>query len=226
MTQLSFTSPTIGQPNSTEDVDIKNALDAIKTWANNKGIDTDVVASSLLEDAGISESGIVRRGVTVIATEESTASTSYTKLTTPDQVSSIVLPSNGLLFVGYQALWKNTVSSNSRAGIFLGANQVKYNSNNIAAPAVVEAPGGATTGNYQPLHTNSQGLFGAGTNTTASGSDVTTGQVIGNWSGAIGGYCAIFAAAGTYDVSIQYKNNAAGTLTAKERKLWVWTMGF
>jgi microcystin-dependent protein len=34
MSILSFTTPTIGQQNATEDVDIRDAFDAIKTWAN------------------------------------------------------------------------------------------------------------------------------------------------------------------------------------------------
>lgn len=39
------------------------------------------------------------------------------------------------------------------------------------------------------------------------------------------GFVVLFAAAGTYDVSVQFKSSS-GTVTAKERKLWVWTMGF
>jgi hypothetical protein len=35
-----------------------------------------------------------------------------------------------------------------------------------------------------------------------------------------GGVCYVFAAAGTYDVSVQFKASS-GSITAKSRKLWV-----
>ena len=35
----------------------------------------------------------------------------------------------------------------------------------------------------------------------------------------------VFAAAGTYDISVQFKASS-GSVTVKNRKLWVWTMGF
>jgi hypothetical protein len=56
--------------------------------------------------------------------------------------------------------------------------------------------------------------------------DVTTGQIVGTVSAAgLGGPCYFFAAAGTYTISIQVKASSA-SVTIKNRKLWVWTIGF
>jgi hypothetical protein len=70
------------------------------------------------------------------------------------------------------------------------------------------------------------------------GGDATTGQVVGAGNGSVsyqnevrattsnlmmGGPCYIFAAAGTYVVSIQFKSTS-GTVTVKGRKLWAWSM--
>src|SRR5438309_7960968 len=45
-------------------------------------------------------------------------------LTTPDQVTGIVLPTNGLIAVWYQATWQ-TAAGNAQAALFLGSNQEK-----------------------------------------------------------------------------------------------------
>jgi hypothetical protein len=64
--------------------------------------------------------------------------------------------------------------------------------------------------------------------------DFTTGQVVGagpqmsvsaTSPQLVGGPCYIFAAAGTYTVSVQFKSSS-GSVTAKNRKLWAWTLGF
>jgi hypothetical protein len=56
--------------------------------------------------------------------------------------------------------------------------------------------------------------------------DVTTGQLLGrNLAATLMGLAVVFAAAGTYDVSIQFKS-ASGSVTAKERKLWVEAVSF
>ena len=59
----------------------------------------------------------------------------------------------------------------------------------------------------------------------AYASDVTTGQIVNVGGSASGGVVTVFAAAGTYDVSVQFLA-VAGSVTVKERKLWVWVQGF
>ena len=207
----------------------KLADDAVVTDA----IANDAVTAAELADAaklGLTEGGVVRRGKAIIATEESTTSSSYTYLTTPDRVQNVVLPTDGLIFVAYTAAWKQSVDNTARAAIFVG-NQLKVHING-SAPAVSEASIGTGSGstNYAPLSSVPGGLQATTGYPTPYGA-VTTGQAIvgqntyaTNPSG-VGGICTIFAAAGTYDIGIKFKTSS-GTVTAKERKLWVWTMGF
>jgi hypothetical protein len=156
----------------------------------------------------------------IIPTTESRTNTAYGTLTTPDQVT-VTLPTDGLLKILFQATWQDSVNGQGRAAIFIGANQLKtYDDNTGASPAVQEAFG-ATANTDALLFTSPQvGLQGA----AAIGytGDVTTGQMVGGrTTGANeGGPIYVFAAAGTYTISVQFKS-ASGSVTAKNRKLWV-----
>jgi hypothetical protein len=131
--------------------------------------------------------GAIHRGKTIIATEESSSSNAFTTLTTPDLVSNIVLPANGLLRVNYLAYGKGTgtPTQDYRAAIFIrpsgGAwTQLKVNVEGQAAPQTEEArsTGGAQ---YQTVASCAVGLVtystvpGGGADMTA----VATGQVLG-----------------------------------------------
>lgn len=174
------------------------------------------------QDAGLNSAGVVRRGVTSIATEETTTSTTYTTLTTPDQVANVVLPTDGLIFVNYRALWKLTGASNAgAASIFLNSDQIKLPTAD-GVPTVVEATLAATGDNYGIVRSlpGYTPILGIPTSETSDASFVTTGMACST--------AEIEAAAGTYTVSIKYHVNAisGGTLSVKERKLRVHTMGF
>lgn len=188
---------------------------------------------------GLSGPSIKRRGKSIITTEEPRTNTAYGLLTTPDRVQNIAVPAESLLVVAYQATWKCSVAQAARAAIFIGANQLKATADNAAAPAVSEAShrnGGADV--YVPLFSTGQGLGSSSGPANYSG-DVTTGQAFGLITGASGynaiapgepyksgGPCQIFGLpAGTYDISVQFKASS-GSVTAKNRKLWVWTVGF
>lgn len=249
-------NPTIGQPNSSEDQDIHDAitgLNAVLTPANkldgaevgagtlpsaaldSTGLLADDLASAPAEDLGLSQTGTARRGVFTDATEETTTSTSYVSL--GDEVASVVLPTDGLLFVMYRALWKLTGASNpGSVALFLGSNQLKLVGDE-AAPGEVGLSLPAAGDNYAPVATSGQvgddgGAFQALDSETADSSLVTTGSLIGLSGGAgrlgVGEPLVIDAAAGTYTVSVRFKVNATagGTLSVKQRKLWVWTLGF
>src|SRR4051812_48257416 len=101
-------------------------------------LDTDLDATTVGAKLGLDGTGVVRRGKSIIATEESRSNTSYGTLTTPDQVSNVVVPVNGLLFVAFTALWKESVLKAGRAAIFIGANQLQFpiNSGPIAQAAM------------------------------------------------------------------------------------------
>lgn len=179
-------------------------------------------------------------GKTAISATESRTNTAYGLLTTNDRVQNVVVPTDGLLEVTYWATWQESVAGAARAAIFIGANQLKtIDASSPASPGVNEAlvGAGASTAIDKPLMTSSIGLVGSGigTNTTAYTGDVTTGQAIGQITNtgsgspftiaALGGACRIFAAAGTYDVSVQFKSSS-GSVTVKNRKLWVRVLPF
>lgn len=164
------------------------------------------------------------RGASNIATSQSTSSTTYTTLATPDQVTGIVLPANGLITVWYQATWQESVSGAARAALFLGANQLVIASNSGATIAQAATLGGTAALNA-PLFTNGAGLSSF-TVPGGYGGDVTTGQLVGGTASTTSGYgAAVFAAAGTYTVSVQFKASS-GTVTASNRKLWVQAIPF
>jgi hypothetical protein len=189
---------------------------------------------------GLTTSTGTRRGVSMIATEEARTNTAYGLLATPDRVQNVVLPADGLLFVAYQAMWKESVSGAGRAALCLNGTPVGRANAGVAAPVTEggvsgvgpeAATGGVATDTYKPLASHPGGLCGIASTATAYTGDLTTGQLVGTRDTIAPtdqdklGIATIFAAAGTYDVSVQFKASS-GSVTAKDRKLWVWTMGF
>jgi hypothetical protein len=182
------------------------------------GTEVDSVAAA----TGAPTDGSVRRGKSIIATTESRTNTAYGTMPTPDQVT-VALPTDGLIAVAYQATWQESVQSAANAAIFIGANQLRLANNAGGGPAVQQASLGANTGGIDtPLSTTPIGLLGAGLSTSYTG-DVTTGQAVG--ANTNGGLCHVFAAAGTYTVGVRFKASS-GSVTAKNRHLWVWVIGF
>lgn len=182
-------------------------------------VQVDAAVGSIV-NAKIKDMRPKRRGKLNIATSESTTATSYAfnNLATPDRITQVVVPADALLVVGYQAIWQNTVASNGRAAIFIGSNQLKQ-ALGTGAPSIQEATGPAETNDDGLVASEVIGLAGAGG--VGAATEVTTGQVVGRLSAVgQGGLVNIFVAAGTYDVGVQFKNNAAGTLTVKSRHLW------
>lgn len=157
--------------------------------------------------------GPATRGKSIIATSELRTNTAYGKLTTPDEVT-VVLPTDGVIKVLFQAEWATSDASVAHAAIFLNAVQANIAGNN--APAAQEAVRAGTTVEI-PLSSYASGLV-SGSGGTGYSADVTTGQIVGTANGA--GMCSIFAAAGTYTVSIQFKVSS-GSVTVQNRRLWV-----
>lgn len=248
MGTISYTVPTAGSDlNSVADAEVSTALTTLKTWANGN-IDAVNLSNTLAASACVNESGQTVKGAVSISASESTSSTSYTTLNTPDQVTGIVLPSNGLIRVWYWATWQESVAGGAAAAIFIGANQAKsYDAQSAAGPAgqwaIMGSSGTPANNTNHPLFTCASGLVSYDTQTSAYTGDVSTGQILGvvdtnsRVRGAfggvtglsvdyvVGGPCDIFAAAGTYTVSIQFKVSS-GSLTASNRKLWVQALSF
>lgn len=170
---------------------------------------------AIREAAGLNDANI-RRGKSIVATEESRTNVAYGALGSNwDRVQNVVVPTDGLLRITYRALVKSTVAAAGRAAIFIGANQLKSQAAG-GVPVVQEAPTGGTADDYDWIRTiGTSGLVeSAG---VGQASSVTTGLP---WEAI-----EVEVAAGTYDVSVQYKATS-GTITAKERKLWVEAIGF
>ena len=190
------------------------------------------------ENAGSSVSG----GASNIATSQSTSSTTYTTLSTPDQVNGIVLPTNGLIAVNYWATWQESVQGAARAAIFIGANQLQaVHSAGSPAPQAA-AMNGTSTALNRVLSSCPFGLISHINNVAYTG-DVTTGQALalGSAGGALsydiggglftqagldGGWCLIDnLAAGTYSISVQFKASS-GSVTVSNRRLRVVSLSF
>jgi hypothetical protein len=168
------------------------------------------------------------RGAAIIATQQARTDTAYGTLATPDSVT-VALPSNGLIVIAYQATWFESVAGAARAAVFIGANQLQTAGSSITSPVVQETSTGRTVAvAATPLSSCTFGLRSEGdpASGVAYGGDVTTGQVVGNGGAGLGyGALHVFAAPGTYAVSVQYKASS-GSVTALTRKLWVWVEPF
>jgi hypothetical protein len=172
-------------------------------------------------------------GKSIIAGEESRTNGAYGLMPTPDRVQGVVLPTDGVLMILFQAAWKEEITMDARAALFIGSNQLKR-ATNAASPVVMETPHGIAN-TYRPLVSDPRYGVTVLASGTAYTGDVTTGQLVGGLSpynfdtgGAddvsAGGAVFVFAAAGTYDVSVQFK--AGGGVTVKNRKLWVRALAF
>ncbi len=145
-------------------------------------------------------------------------------LTTPDEIKEVVVPTNALLLIGSSFGLKSSVSGAGRAAIFIGANQLKGAAG--GANPVVQEVATTAAGSLQHVTTYPGGLS---IQTFAIwGADVTTGQTLGDVAAAavpvLGGFAVIFVAAGTYNITLQFKATS-GNVTAKERKLWACVLG-
>ncbi len=195
--------PQEGNPNTTEDPKIKTMLKGVNELLNSEN-----------------KLGNTLRWYTptIIAGEETRENTAYGTLTTPDEVKSVVLPTNGLILLGYSAVVKASKTSAGAVSIFIGANQLKRQTVGSTAPEVQDLEVSTNT-----IHIGSSVAGMASGSGIWTGPDVTTGQVL-SVQATSGGLTAIFAAAGTYNVSVQFKASS-GNISAKERKLYVATLG-
>lgn len=175
-----------------------------------------------VEDTLVAGTGIRSYGKSIIAAEQTTTSTTYTLLGTPDRVQNIVLPTDGLIFVSFRALAAEGLGQ-GKAAIFLGNNQLKK-PNSAGGGAAVVSEASLVGNSYQWLTSAPHGLVFI-TGSVAATGGITTGFAFGDQAG-YGGVCAIEAAAGTYDVSVRFKASSGSTVYAGDRKLRVWSQAF
>jgi hypothetical protein len=220
MTEVSYELPEIGEVSLAADPRTLNALIALKAWINGEAvIDETKLDAALISKINAKATGLESQKK-IIAAEETREQPAFGKLTTPDEVT-VTLAENGLLAVAYQARWKESVQGAARAAIFLGGNQLTIDlSNTPTNQETMLGEGTGTVNVYRTLASCWEGLRST-SNAGPGAEDVTTGQVVGQ--SGFGGACLIFAAAGTYKVSVQFKASS-GKVSAKQRKLWAWTI--
>jgi hypothetical protein len=182
------------------------------------------LSAALASNVGLNVTGSVGSGYVNIPTSQNTASTTYTTLTTPDQIANVVVGTGGILFVGYQATWASSVGGAGSAAIFLGANQLQALSSGTATAPSVQNAVSSSAGISATLASSPVGLV-SGAQTSNYTGNVTTGQVMGALGSSSAGFTEIFVAPGTYTVSIRFKASS-GTVTALNRQLWVYTRNF
>jgi hypothetical protein len=141
-------------------------------------------------------------------------------------VTGIVLPTNGLIAVWYQATWSSSSSGAGSAAIFLGANQLQIVTFGNASPGAQFCV--TPNASVNTLATNASGISSNNAASNYTG-DVITGQILGlQGTGGpvgIGGPLYVFAAAGTYTVSVQFKASP-GSVTVLNRRLYVQALSF
>lgn len=148
-----------------------------------------------------------------IETEESRTNVAFGTLPTPDEITGIVVPTDGLVLIGYRAIVKASVGgSAARAAIFIGANQLT-NYVGTSNEAVIDEGSSEVANSLVTYNEGLKAFTGIGEAALKSG----TGVVLGN-------LVPVFMTAGTYTVSVRYKASS-GSVTAKNRKLWVGVMG-
>lgn len=210
-----------------------------------EAVTADKLAPSVASAIGMSQTSKKRRGKCVIATEESRTNTAFGTLTTPDLVEDLVLESDGLIFIAYRALWKQSATGNAaKAALFLGENQVKIAREGLGNVTQAATPDNTSAGTtyYGHLQSFPGGLMSNFLDQVLAAPD-TAGQIhgISGNAGAVmlgatnvndvvhsagfGGICVLEAAAGTYDVSVRFAATS-GSVTVKERKLRVWSESF
>jgi hypothetical protein len=233
---ISPTLPVIGQQRGDGEAAVRSDLVTLLTEFNGN-IDSANIKDGSIQPGDLASGTIKVKPypASIVATAETRTNTAYGLLTTPDRVQNVVLPSNGLLVIGFQAVWQESVNAAARAAIFIGANQLKFASPDTAAPIVAETSltAGASASIDKALATGPFGLVCRPAGATVFGGNVTTGQVLGVTptdasvasQTAAGAFCVVFAAAGTYDISVQFKSTS-GNVIVKNRQLWVATMDF
>lgn len=213
------TLPRRNQTGANEFSDVESNDDAIIEVVNgnidneNIAANAGIVRSKLASDAkGLQGKWYEPK---VIATEESRTNTSFGTMTTADEIKEIVLPENGLILVAYSAMAKSSVAEAGRVALYLGSNAVS-NYGQITESVI-------TSGSFSRLVTCGQP--GVGSTPPVPGNfDTSGGTSTFGTTGVALPPLMLFASAGTYTLSVQFKSSS-GSVTVKERKLWVAVLG-
>lgn len=215
--------------------DLGTSLDEIRASVNS--VDATQVSNSFSQVLGVNNGSKAGRGKSIISATESTSSATAALLTTPDQVT-VDLPTDGLIHVAYVCRWKESALNSAIAGIFL--NGPTYPLSAITATSPYYTAGYATglfaapnahglADVWRAMGTHGAGLVSVNSDDVDASSDVVFGQAVGVHPAVAGkgsgGVVSLFMGAGPVTVSVRFWTSS-GTVSVKERKLWVWTTGF
>lgn len=210
--------PRLNQTGANEWADVQANDEAIATVVNGELSNENIVAGaniarSKLEGGAQGIAGTLYTP-TVIATEESRTNVAFGTLTTPDEISGVVVPTNGILFVGYLAAVKSSVASAGSIALFIGSNQATESSGSLSTTST-EGTGFSAFQTYSgPAKGGAEqglGRFGAASFNTTSMLGAGMAEFVG-------------LAAGTYAISVKFKASS-GSITAKQRRLTCFVLG-
>jgi len=198
MTEATFELPEKGEARSSADGKVKTGLSKLKEVVNGKLGQGNFETNAAVAGKWYTPS--------VIATEQTRESASFGTLSTPDEITGVVVPTNGLVRVRIAVSMKSSTASAGKVALFFGATQAETMSTLEGSTANTEFARFTTTGNNGGtiLNQNTPSAF------------PTTGFGLTPLD--------FFLAAGTYTVSLKFKATT-GSVTAKERKLYVEVLG-
>lgn len=178
--------------------------------------------TEILEKLGLNSGATARRGVSAVDGFESTASTVYTTLATPDRVTDIVVPTDGILRIGFRALWylgAPFAVNLGFAAIFIDGVQLQKHGANGYQAQEATFFGGTTATVFCRLHSSAEGI--QTTNNQLGGATIALPQAVPS-TGNVGGELLVRVPAGTYTVEVKYKD-VSGThgVGVQSRRLWV-----
>lgn len=214
MAEINPEIPAKSDPLGTSDSKIRKSLVTIREAINGELDNTNLSGTAGITRANLlAESKPVKwYAPKVIATEQSRTSTEFGTLETADEIKEVVVPENGLVLVSFRARLKASVGSAGRIALFLGANQLKNASGSAQETSM---PGDQEGLEWQHIFTSAGAGFALALGETA---DASTGQMVG------AGPIEAFVAAGTYNIAVKFRSTS-GSITAKERKLFVRVSG-
>lgn len=230
MAQVSLQTPILGGNDQTEQSKVISDLQAIVAQINGN-IDQSNLAAALAATLGVNTAS-AKRGASIITATDTIGSTSPALLGNPDRVSQLVVPTNGIIWVSYRAIFTYSAgpATTITATLYLGNNAAK-NMWGGGAPSIrnpYAQPGypGATlamSASYASATVQAvcsthpisglaeSGADGAGN--PPQSSDLVNGQ-------GVGPFYPIRVQPGTYDVSVRWACTNGTTVTVSDRALF------
>lgn len=152
-------------------------------------------------------------GRSFVATEETRNVNTFATLTTPDRISSVVIPTNALIELYFEADIKESSSDKAKVGLFVGSTQAAQAADMFTNTTV-------SAGNYGGVRTTG---ITAGTGLGGLGFWVAppSGEAVVPVNPQV---CRVTA--GTYDIEARYLCESAATVTVKNRTLWARVLPF